>query len=124
MRISDWSSDVCASDLIIGNARHLELDQLDVGLPVAGLALHHPGRRSRRILTLATAAQCQRRAERGDRQKLLHASMSFSIAVLGPSRKVAIASLSERSQIGRSHVCTPVTNAHLVCPLLLGKQKK
>src|SRR3546814_10908189 len=27
-------------------------------------------------------------------------------------------------QIGRAHVCTPVTNAHLVCRLLLEKQKK
>src|SRR3546814_1216534 len=26
-------------------------------------------------------------------------------------------------QIGRAHVCTPVTNAHLVCRLLLAKQK-
>src|SRR3546814_7995233 len=26
-------------------------------------------------------------------------------------------------QIGRAHVCTPVHNAHLVCPLLLEKQK-
>src|SRR3546814_9056078 len=28
----------------------------------------------------------------------------------------------DRSQIGRAHVCTPVTNAHLVCRLLLEKQ--
>src|SRR3546814_9417584 len=27
-------------------------------------------------------------------------------------------------QIGRAHVCTPVTNAHLVCRLLLEKKKK
>src|SRR3546814_5480061 len=27
------------------------------------------------------------------------------------------------SQIGRAHVCTPVTNAHLVCRLLLEKKK-
>src|SRR3546814_9115534 len=26
-------------------------------------------------------------------------------------------------QIGRAHVCTPVTNAHLVCRLLLDKKK-
>src|SRR3546814_9304820 len=26
-------------------------------------------------------------------------------------------------EIGRAHVCTPVTNAHLVCRLLLGKKK-
>src|SRR3546814_8430279 len=27
-------------------------------------------------------------------------------------------------QIGRAHVCTPVTNAHLVCRLLLEKKKR
>src|SRR3546814_14781273 len=27
------------------------------------------------------------------------------------------------AQIGRAHVCTPVTNAHLVCRLLLEKKK-
>src|SRR3546814_7532873 len=27
-------------------------------------------------------------------------------------------------QIGRAHVCTPVTNAHLVCRLLLEKKKE
>src|SRR3546814_1761277 len=38
-----------------------------------------------------------------------------------------IAKLVERTerqaQIGRAHVCTPVTNAHLVCRLLLEKKK-
>src|SRR3546814_5918151 len=33
-------------------------------------------------------------------------------------------SLSGGRQIGRAHVCTPVTNAHLVCRLLLEKKKK
>src|SRR3546814_8014367 len=28
------------------------------------------------------------------------------------------------AKIGRAHVCTPVTNAHLVCRLLVDKQKK
>src|SRR3546814_8593185 len=28
------------------------------------------------------------------------------------------------AKIGRAHVCTPVTNAHLVCRLLLQKKKK
>src|SRR3546814_1726243 len=27
-------------------------------------------------------------------------------------------------EIGRAHVCTPVTNAHLVCPLLLEQKKR
>src|SRR3546814_8736157 len=29
----------------------------------------------------------------------------------------------EKPEIGRAHVCTPVTNAHLVCRLLLEKTK-
>src|SRR3546814_6926084 len=29
---------------------------------------------------------------------------------------------AEMRKIGRAHVCTPVTNAHLVCRLLLEKQ--
>src|SRR3546814_6863568 len=28
-----------------------------------------------------------------------------------------------RREIGRAHVCTPVTNAHIVCRLLLEKRK-
>src|SRR3546814_1205002 len=31
--------------------------------------------------------------------------------------------VGESDQIGRAHVCTPVTNAHLVCRLLLEKKK-
>src|SRR3546814_6864573 len=31
--------------------------------------------------------------------------------------------VSHAKQIGRAHVCTPVTNAHLVCRLLLEKKK-
>src|SRR3546814_5227704 len=32
------------------------------------------------------------------------------------------ASVSDGKKIGRAHVCTPVTNAHLVCRLLLEKK--
>src|SRR3546814_5903402 len=32
--------------------------------------------------------------------------------------------LGDPSEIGRAHVCTPVTNAHLVCRLPLVKKKK
>src|SRR3546814_8355260 len=35
----------------------------------------------------------------------------------------AFAPIVERLKIGRAHVCTPVTNAHLVCRLLLEKKK-
>src|SRR3546814_7241673 len=33
-------------------------------------------------------------------------------------------SVSPIAEIGRAHVCTPVTNAHLVCRLLLEQQKQ
>src|SRR3546814_4030594 len=33
------------------------------------------------------------------------------------------ASSAIRREIGRAHVCTPVTNAHIVCRLLLEKNK-
>src|SRR3546814_1996154 len=33
------------------------------------------------------------------------------------------ATVATGEQIGREHVCTPVTNAHLVCQLLLSKKK-
>src|SRR3546814_6725448 len=34
------------------------------------------------------------------------------------------AATREPAKIGRAHVCTPVTNAHLVCRLRLEKKKK
>src|SRR3546814_8941752 len=43
-----------------------------------------------------------------------HQSASFLIMVPMPSSV-----RSSISKIGRAHVCTPVTNAHLVCRLLL-----
>src|SRR3546814_10141735 len=39
-----------------------------------------------------------------------------------PAAKPAVSAVDDR-QIGRAHVCTPVTNAHLVCRLLLEKKK-
>src|SRR3546814_9443047 len=36
-------------------------------------------------------------------------------------RVLATASIAEEREIGRAHVCTPVTNEHLVCRLLLDK---
>src|SRR3546814_10677270 len=36
----------------------------------------------------------------------------------------ALPQLFADGKIGRAHVCTPVTNAHLVCRLLLEKKKQ
>src|SRR3546814_8123533 len=47
---------------------------------------------------------------------------SIKDRVVTSNRQEEIA--GENYQIGRAHVCTPVTNAHLVCRLLLEKKKK
>src|SRR3546814_10501754 len=39
------------------------------------------------------------------------------------ARAEAVREVGHRIQIGRAHVCTPVTNAHLVTRLLLEKKK-
>src|SRR3546814_6564707 len=41
-----------------------------------------------------------------------------------PTEKLLLAVSRAGGQIGRAHVWTPVTNAHLVCRLLLEKKKK
>src|SRR3546814_2456454 len=55
---------------------------------------------------------------------------SLSVAVLGatiwslqPQRRSADEQTELYNEIGRAHVCTPVTNALLVCRLLLDKKK-
>src|SRR3546814_5289145 len=37
--------------------------------------------------------------------------------------RITIGTEAQTREIGRAHVCTPVTNAHLVCRLLLENQK-
>src|SRR3546814_5825847 len=89
MRISDWSSDVCSSDLLIVSEvnRQHEIVIRQIGRAEPRLRDSDPGGATRqRWRTLLTCFGWQ--------------------------------------QIGRAHVWTPVTNAHLVCRLLLEKKKK
>src|SRR3546814_7656538 len=109
MRISDWSSDVCSSDLgrlllrAIARVKPVEIDfEFGRRLPL-------------------------------DRRVRLR---TFEIAIfIEPASDVLrrIARQVERrrrggtadgGKIGRAHVLTPVTNAHLVCRLLLEKKTK
>src|SRR3546814_8041769 len=103
MRISDWSSDVCSSDL---EPKAAEPAAVTAGPPSTTVpqendhgsckSIRRPHRHYRRAVRPrppATAAvRCDRRPDRG-------------------------------IEIGRAHVCTPVTNAQLVCRLLLEKKK-
>src|SRR3546814_10714328 len=100
MRISDWSSDVCSSDL---QARHA----------AAGCAGPRP--------------EHWRRDERHHRDARQAAAghwpgMDRPVLRGTPERRPGTNGLCP-VEIGRAHVLTPVTNAHLVCRLLLEKKK-
>src|SRR3546814_5049094 len=95
MRISDWSSDVCSSDLPVRPDRPQHGFGLELGQDHV-LGAEIPGPQQHRIAT--------------DMAEGHHAQ-----ARIGARPAI--------QQIGRAHVCTPVTNAHLVCRLLLEKKK-
>src|SRR3546814_4907795 len=105
MRISDWSSDVCYSDLQVRIAQQVE------GLPLDRLADHvadHAAdhRAGRTADHAANDLSCKFR----DISKIKHRRSPFWIG--------DIAKLDRKSTRLNS-----VTNAHLVCRLLLEKKK-
>src|SRR3546814_2250760 len=121
MLISDWSSDVCSSDLtfdlrdglaILGQDR---LERANVG----GLQRafeHHVGIAERaevhqdlKVAVFIEAAQIGE-CIGPDLDRLI----SEGLAEYGPRSP-----RGDDYQIGRAHVCTPVTHAHIVCSLLL-----
>src|SRR3546814_2868058 len=116
MRISDWSSDVCSSDLpriagvidlaveIVESARAERIAQRG--------AADHRAKLNNRVdaaVTIGIDRHRSRPLTTGHRQHLAGQ----------PHRQHGIA-----LEIGRAHVRTPVTNAHLVCRLLLEKKKR
>src|SRR3546814_7493619 len=139
MRISDWSSDVCSSDL----RRKLGLDVRDaLGLvrsvasgncsPILAIIADLVERVGEcRFWVRATsdvAAELPGRASVNrdhpaavivpsyiDGREFVFEGNCLRIDHAFGSREAA----STAWKIGRAHVCTPVTNAHLVCRLLL-----
>src|SRR3546814_1581068 len=115
MRISDWSSDVCSSDLkALAVARaNGTFDSMEALARRAEL----PGRALR---SLADADAC--RSIGVDRREALWEARRMPDDVLPPFAAAQARAFAEdagsglsRIQIGRAHVCTPITNAHLVC---------
>src|SRR3546814_955622 len=111
MRISDWSSDVCSSDLEEGDG---------AGRIAAGVA-HPLGR-----LHLFALRPLELRKAVGPAG--VGAVGGAGVDDPGPRIVDHGDRLARRlvgqaeDEIGRAHVCTPVTNAHLVCRLLLDKK--
>src|SRR3546814_7197043 len=103
MRISDWSSDVCSSDLTNRIVEQRFTHAADYH-PVAGSFERHLGRAAIRIWP----PSLDRRTD-GDRA-LIHQYPSTSL--------IAFVYLDRKSTR-----LTPVTNAHLVCRLLIEKKK-
>src|SRR3546814_3749454 len=108
MRISDWSSDVCSSDLKAQPGQHI----------CHLLKLPTPSQRHGGSTPLGRGEICPS-------STLLRSTNNFAgswfrfRSILPWLRRFLISS----KKIGRAHVCTPVTNAHLVCRLLLEKKK-
>src|SRR3546814_2507739 len=116
MRISDWSSDVCSSDLV----------SVPLGL-LAG------------PFTLLCLLGFQNAVNMADGTNglviglglgwvsllLLHAPPELTVFLwlLGAALLTTLPFNLAGRQIGRAHVRTHVTNAHLVCRLLLGTKK-
>src|SRR3546814_10660862 len=115
MRISDWSSDVCSSDLpVMARAKKdtaaeddakasLLLRKAEDGYAFPALdSVANQFARSLRDLIRALGAPTVQ-VERGAAERVRFSDWC-------------------RDEDGRAHVCTPVTNAHLVCRVLREKK--
>src|SRR3546814_3659088 len=116
MRISDWRSDVCSSDLRPVSNDTPVLDDTTPIRTVLGDAAD--------AITPVFEVRIERRtwiiSEGGATIELVLDSGE----VVAGERTSPICEIElELKQIGRAHVRTPVTNAHLVCRLLLEKKK-
>src|SRR3546814_5501054 len=110
MRISDWSSDVCSSDLGVSAAFTI------TNLVIVGNWDSNNTVFTMHTLPVGQPPDCGAQFRSVPR----HALVPFPFRSL--SRFITSPGKSVR-QIGRAHVCTPVTNAHLVCRLLLEIKK-
>src|SRR3546814_1625364 len=88
MRISDWSSDVCSSDL----------QRVGGGVRV-----------DRAIIS-------------GGVRRIGGEPVGEAVPIVGIGAEIGVGDANRPHEIGRAHVLTPVTNAHLVCRLLLEKK--
>src|SRR3546814_4014310 len=116
MRISDWSSDVCSSDLRLRQVDHPRriydrpvdrfVAQLmcDINLFEAEIVAESAG---------LVQARCGGLDLRFPGDGAPRAGGSYQLLGLR---------LEQIEKIGRAHVLTPVTNAHLVCRLPLEKK--
>src|SRR3546814_5951709 len=123
MRISDWSSDVCSSDLaptikkasmeLGGNAPFIVFDNADVDAAVEG-ALASKYRNSGQTCVCTNRFYVQAGVHDAFVAKLAERSRALKVG-----NRFDVGKQYWPLKIGRAHVCTPVTNAPSGCRLLL-----
>src|SRR3546814_2033984 len=142
MRISDWSSDVCSSDLVNLAAVFEVVSDYTQTIATPAQARHVIDRALRiaaaeRTVTciivpndvqMMDAVPSPPRAHGNNYSSVGYApshpvpsaeALQHAADILNSGEKVAVLSGAGALQIGRAHVRTPVTNAPLVCRLLL-----
>src|SRR3546814_10906577 len=116
MRISDWSSDVCSSDLqflMLLLVMEAEVDKRQGGGRQTGQRIAHRGVDMRApFIHVAERRARQQSAPRAGMAR----SLALIIAVEEKGIAVVEQAIARRMvEIGRAHVWTPATNAQLVC---------
>src|SRR3546814_9106754 len=116
MRISDWSSDVCSSDL--GAVAADDAARTVPGAAADGAApVHAVHRLGDEVLGEVAGI--------GERPAVAAGTVVALADGITPRRGVPIVvvlggvGLGLVRETGRAHVCTPVTTEHIVCSLLL-----
>src|SRR3546814_9358599 len=117
MRISDWSSDVCSSDLDHRAVVGAQLRAREAGAAAAGLA-HRLQLRAQALVGADAAGDHQYVAAGGIER-------AFALDRQGVDHRVLEAAGDVGAgQIGRAHVRTPLPHAPLLCRLPLENKKK
>src|SRR3546814_4880591 len=135
MRSSDWSSDVCSSDLRTYLMVYADPTQPDAYSRAQRRLLDLRGRLRRPVEIPYSHASMQTDEQRDFKKDdyLAAVRRAKEYIAAGDLMQVQVGQVISKPfrdaplslyQIGRAHVWTPVTNAHLVCRLLLEKKKK
>src|SRR3546814_8534844 len=126
MRISDWSSDVCSSDLIRSAVRSVSTHRSAVPSSTNEIRSTKPGDSQMAEAFIIDAVRTPRGIGKVGKGALAHMHPQHLAATV-------LKAIHERNDfdtrdvddaIGSAHVCTPVTNTHTVCRFLLEKKTK
>src|SRR3546814_3471141 len=117
MRISDWSSDVCSSDL----AEHLAYYEVTTAdTSVTRMNVTHKPFDDPRVRLAFRLAIDPAKASAVTHGPFSTPAEHHHVSPIHP--EYAKIAPSRRAQIGRAHVLTPVTNAQIVCPRMIEKK--